>query len=137
MPRPDQPTPAEIAAVLEQLRYEVRAQREQLAHAEPYSATLSALEQQLQRCSEQLEITRVVSAHWPLVGRNLPERALFLVHKIIRRMLHWYINPIVVQQNSFNDAAARTLQLLIESHNELRRQLADRARTRTANQPPA
>jgi hypothetical protein len=110
---------AEVAAILEQLRAEVRARRLSLAGDEESSATRHAIERQLQRAVEQLEITRVVSAHWPLESRSLFERGLNFVHKLVRRFLRWYINPIVEQQNAFNDTTARTLRLLAEGYSEL------------------
>lgn len=128
MPSPD-PSP-NVAAILEALRAEVRARRAQRGDEEAGSA-LSAIERELHHAAEQLEITRVVSAHWPLEGRTLYERAWILVHKVVRRGLRWYINPIVEQQNAFNDSAARALRLLIESHTELRARIADLER-----QPP-
>jgi hypothetical protein len=115
--------PPDVAAILTQLREEVRQRRQVLSESETYAAH-AALERQLQRCVEQLELTRVVSAHWPLGGRSLFERIMALVNRLVRRYLRWYINPIVDQQNEFNDVAARTLRLLIESHADLREQLA-------------
>ncbi len=115
--------PPDVAAILTQLREEVRRRRQVLSESETYAAH-AALERQLQRCVEQLELTRVVSAHWPLGGRSFFERIMALVNRLVRRYLRWYINPIVDQQNEFNDVAARTLRLLIESHTDLREQLA-------------
>lgn len=115
---------AEVAAILEQVREEVRARRQAMTSAED-EAFHTVLDRELQRCAEQLEYTRVVSAHWPLTGRTLWERAWFLVHRVVRRLLRWYINPIVEQQNAFNDVAARTLRLLIEAQQEVREQLAE------------
>ncbi|MCX7790772.1 MAG: hypothetical protein N2378_09050 [Chloroflexaceae bacterium] len=128
---PSTDPPPDVAAILEALRAEVRAQWAQRGAAEAGSA-LSAIERELRHAAEQLEITRVVSAHWPLEGRTLYERAWILVHKVVRRGLRWYINPIVEQQNAFNDSAARALRLLIESHTELRARIADLER----QQPP-
>jgi hypothetical protein len=128
-PEPD------IAAVLDALRAEVRARR--AAEGEGRSGThLSAIERELHRSAEQVEITRVVSAHWPLVGRNLYERGMTLVHKLVRRYLRWYINPIVEQQNAFNDAGARAIRLLIEANAELRDELDD-LRRQLDQAPPA
>jgi len=123
-----------VVAILESLRAEVRAQRAARGAAEA-DPSLSAIEAELRRCAEQLEITRVVSAHWPLEGRTLYERAWALINKVVRRALRWYINPIVEQQNAFNDAAAHSVRLLIESHADLRDQLADLRRELPA--PPA
>ncbi len=123
--------PPDVATILEALRAEVRAQRALRGDEEAGSA-LSAIERELHHAAEQLEITRVVSAHWPLEGRTLYERAWILVHKVVRRGLRWYINPIVEQQNAFNESAARALRLLIESHTGLRARIADLER----QQPP-
>ncbi|MBX0326929.1 hypothetical protein K2Z83_04430 [Oscillochloris sp. ZM17-4] len=125
----------DVAAVLDALRAEVRARR--VAEAEGQAGTpLSAIERELHRAAEQLEITRVVSAHWPLEGRSLYERGWLLVHKLVRRYLRWYINPIVEQQNAFNDVGARSIRLLIEANAELRDQLADLRRQREQVPPP-
>lgn len=110
----------DVAAILEQLRAEVRAQ-----HAARRPIGDDALQRALQRSLDDLEITRVVSAHWPLTGRTLPQKAMALINKVVRRYLRWYINPIVEQQNAFNDAAARTLRLLAEAYQDLARQVAE------------
>lgn len=125
----------DVAAILAQVRAEVHAQRQALRYDDDDSANRSAIERQLKRCVEQLEITRVVSAHWPLQGRTFYERSWVWVHKLVRRYLRWYINPIVEQQNEFNDVTARTLRLLIEAYTELRAQVAE-LEPATA-QPPA
>jgi hypothetical protein len=123
----------DVAAILTRIRAEVQAQRQALDMNEEQQAAYSAIERQLQRCVEQLEITRVVSAHWPLESRNPVERGINLFNKLVRRYLRWYINPIVEQQNAFNDIVARTLRLQIEAYTELRLQLAALART---DEPP-
>jgi hypothetical protein len=125
----------DVAVILEQLRAEVRALRTVQGEGEGGTA-LGAIERELHRCAEQLEIARVVSAHWPLEGRSLYERAWALINKVVRRALRWYINPIVEQQNAFNDVAARSLRLLIEAHAELRDQIAELHRRELAS-PPA
>lgn len=54
---------------------------------------------------------------WPPgVGRKL----VALWHKLIRRALAWYINPIVRQQNEFNLAAFQATQTLSDELLELR-----------------
>jgi predicted nucleic acid-binding protein len=131
------PDSAEVAAALESLRAEVRARRQQIAANNEQHATYSALERELQRCAEQLEITRVVSAHWPLESRGLPQRAINLVNKVVRRLLRWYINPIVEQQNAFNDTAARTLRLLIDAYRDLLHQADSDGMPTPPAAPPA
>lgn len=118
-------TADEVATILHALREEIAARRATLAAHDAAHSTLTSLERQLQQGAEQLEITRVVSAHWPLESTNLIQRGVFFIHKVVRRGLRWYINPIVEQQNAFNETATRTLRLLIEAHSELRRELAE------------
>lgn len=112
----------DVAAILAQVREDVRAQRQATVTSEEASTARTALERELQRCAEQLEYTRVVSSHWPLGGRTLWERGRSLVQRVVRRLLRWYINPIVDQQNEFNDVTARTLRLLIEAYGDLHTQ---------------
>jgi hypothetical protein len=116
--------PPDVGAILEALRAEVRARRLAQAHAEPSEA-----ERELRRALDEIELHRVISAHWPLLGRTLPQRAIALVNKLVRRYLRWYINPIVEQQNAYNDAVARTLRLLAAAYVELGEQVAN-------HQPP-
>ncbi|HEX5690859.1 MAG TPA: hypothetical protein VFX76_12690, partial [Roseiflexaceae bacterium] len=101
----DHVSPADIGAILETLRTEVRARRLAQGRSEP-----SAAERELSRALDEIELHRVVSAHWPLLGRTLPQRGVALINKLVRRYLRWYINPIVEQQNAYNDAVARTLR---------------------------
>ena len=73
------------------------------------------------------EVARLatVSAHWgiasdmPLVGR-----LVVFWRRSLRILLRWYINPIVEQQNAFNQAAARALFDLHAENEELRARLA-------------
>jgi hypothetical protein len=134
-PHQNPPAPADVAAILEQLRAEVRARRQALDTASDHDDAHSALERQLHRCAEQLEISRVVSAHWPLTHRSLPQRIGNFINKVVRRLLRWYINPIVEQQNAFNDTTARTLRLLIEGYSELLHQRTDTAPPPGSNTP--
>jgi hypothetical protein len=111
----------DVATILETLRAEVKAQRAAQGADAPADATLA---RDLRRAAEELEYTRVVSAHWPLEGRTLYERGWAFVNKVVRRYLRWYINPIVEQQNAYNDASTRAIRLLIEANAELRAEVA-------------
>lgn len=116
----DSPTTADVAAILEQLRAEIRAARATQNRDAHDPATRA-----LYRSLDDIEISRVVSAHWPLTGRTLPRKIMALINKVVRRYLRWYINPIVEQQNAFNDATARAVRLLAESYEELAGQIAE------------
>ena len=47
---------------------------------------------------------------WPRWPKGFRAKATALGQKIIRRMLRWYINPIVEQQNRFNAAVVEALE---------------------------
>ena len=68
-----------------------------------------------------------VSAHLPLQS-TLPVVGplVVLAQRVIRIALRWYINPIVEQQNAFNDAVVRALTELEMRQNELNRRLDTR-----------
>jgi hypothetical protein len=112
----------DVAAILEALRGEVRARRAAQGEDDPGAG---GVERELRHALEEIEIARVVSAHWPLEGKGLYERGWALVNKVVRRYLRWYINPIVEQQNAYNEASARAVRLLVEANGELRRELAE------------
>lgn len=109
----------DVGAILEALRAEVRARRSASAPGQ------SAVERELEQALDEIELYRVVSAHWPLTGRTPLQRAVALVNKVVRRGLRWYINPIVEQQNAYNDAVAQALRLLAEAYRGLGQQLAE------------
>jgi predicted nucleic acid-binding protein len=123
--------PADVGALLEALRAEVRARR--LSQPAPPAGPL---ERELQRSLDEIELHRVVSAHWPLTGQTLPQKAVALVNKLVRRGLRWYINPIVEQQNAYNDAVARALRLLADAYTELAGQIDTGQRPTTNDQRP-
>ena len=128
------PNENDVATILEQLRTELRALRTHQGEQDGGTA-LRSMQRELQSCMEQLEITRVVSAHWPLEGRTLYERAWVVINRIVRRGLRWYINPIVEQQNAFNATAARTMQLLVEAYAELNDQLGEQTERSSGRGP--
>ncbi len=113
----DNASAPDVAAILEGLRAEIRSR------AATVQADDDPIARELRQCVEQLEIARVISAHWPLEEKNLLQKIQALFNKVVRRLLRWYINPIVEQQNAFNDVSARTLRRLIAANAELRAQL--------------
>jgi hypothetical protein len=111
--------PPDVGAILEALRAEVRARRLAQGRAEPGPA-----ERELARALDEIELYRVVSAHWPLLGKTLPQRAINLVNKLVRRYLRWYINPIVEQQNAANAAFSAGLVAMMQVDAEWRAEIA-------------
>ncbi|MBI5567272.1 MAG: hypothetical protein HY870_20405 [Chloroflexi bacterium] len=56
----------------------------------------------------------IVREHWDINWPpGLLPKAAALYHKIIRRLLRWYIKPIVSQQNEFNLATLRAIQAIL------------------------
>ncbi len=101
------PTPEQsidVAAVIAELRHQLIP-----ADATASSHIAQSELQVLHEALHEMEMTRVISAHLPIQGHGLVGRVIALSQKIIRRLLRWYINPIVEQQNAFNDATLHTL----------------------------
>ena len=115
--------PIDVAAILAQIRAEVTASRGGTGPETAHLALGIDIDE-LRESLAEVEALRAVSAHWPIQGRTPRERAAALAQRFVRRALQWYITPIVQQQNSYNAAAARTLQLLLESQLELAREIA-------------
>lgn len=125
--------PLDVGTILETIRAELRAH-----HQTHHQQTTSPLERDLRHALDDIELYRVISAHWPLLGTTLPQRIIALINKIVRRLLRWYINPIVEQQNAYNDIVARTLHLLAEAYSDLAAQLHTIESTPSPNNyPPA
>ena len=105
----------DVAALLAELQQRIHTNTHQSGHAsELTTAELSALHEAL----HELELTRVISAHWPIEGQGIVGRLIAMIQKVTRRLLRWYINPIVEQQNAYNDAVLRALRLLIDAYQE-------------------
>ena len=60
----------DVAGILAALRSEVRARRLAQGQAEE-----GPLERDLRRSLDEIELHRVISAHWPLLGKTVPQRA--------------------------------------------------------------
>jgi hypothetical protein len=93
---------------------------------------------ELRESVAEVEALRAVTAHWPIAGQTPRERGAAFVQRVVRRALQWYITPIVQQQNSYNAAVARALQLLLEAQLELAREVVRLRRiSGEASPPPA
>jgi hypothetical protein len=106
------------ALILQQLKREVHSQR--LPGAANQSAALAA-------AIKQVRLTSWVNPHQPIAWPHWPKgwwpKAIALTQKVIRRLLCWYINPIIEEQNQFNAAVEKTLGALIEENARLRAEL--------------
>ncbi|MBN1487934.1 MAG: hypothetical protein JW981_09855 [Anaerolineae bacterium] len=65
-----------------------------------------------------------VNAHWPIAWPKWPPglvaKLQALVQKVIRASLAWYINPIVKQQNEFNQTVLTSMRVLSREIQDLR-----------------
>lgn len=116
--------PIDVGAILAQLRADVRATRSSLSDATAHAAALGVDLDEVRAAVAEVEALRAVSAHWPLTWRTPRERVQVFVQRLIRRALRWYIAPIVEQQNAYNNAVARTLQLLVDAQRQLAADIA-------------
>jgi hypothetical protein len=113
----------DVATIVEQLRRQVRQQREGRLESSVHQLESSFDEVQLARSLEEVRANQGVSAHWPIVSKT-PLQAFFaFVQRFTRRFLRWYVNPIVEQQNAFNAAVERTLSLLVAANERLREEV--------------
>jgi hypothetical protein len=90
---------------------------------------------------DYVQATSKVNPHqpiaWPTWPKGLWPKAVALGQKVTRRLLQWYINPIVAQQNRFNKAVVQTLGSLWQQNTQLQQQLAQQEQERAAEEGPA
>jgi glycosyltransferase involved in cell wall biosynthesis len=81
---------------------------------------------------EQLRDVAEVNPHlpiaWPTWPRGFKPKVVALVQKVVRRLLRWYIDPLVAQQNHFNAATTQTLDQLWREVSRLQAQVAQEDR---------
>lgn len=118
----------DTAQILQQLKREVREQYLEMQHEVPLSR-VAAL--------EEVHATRWVNPHQPIAWPEWPSglwpKVVALLQKGVRRLLRWYINPIVEQQNRFNAAVTTALETLARENAQMRAELL----TRTSGHPDA
>jgi hypothetical protein len=129
--------PIDVGAILQQLRQEVRAARDTLSDDSPHAAQLGVDLDELREAVAEVEALRGVSAHWPLTWHTPRQRAEIFVQRLIRRALRWYIAPIVEQQNAYNNAVARALQLLVDANRQLAAEVAQLRAAQAQESPPS
>lgn len=78
---------------------------------------------------EEASTLATVNAHWGIAS-SIPifGRLVVLGQRSVRIALRWYINPIVEQQNAFNDAVVRALYELQAENDKLRARIEESPR---------
>jgi hypothetical protein len=75
----------------------------------------------------QVQLASHVNPHQPIAWPNWPQglwpKVVALIQKVVRRLLRWYIDPIVEEQNHFNAAVTAALGVLMEENTRLRAEL--------------
>ncbi len=115
----------DISAALEAIRSAVRRNAGYVSAGEvPESTSTSTM------VSELADLAGI-SAHLPVTWSTpVVGRFLAIAKRGTRILLRWYINPIVEQQNYFNDAVVKAIAALDERQRDIERRL-------TANQSDA
>jgi 2-polyprenyl-3-methyl-5-hydroxy-6-metoxy-1,4-benzoquinol methylase len=102
-----------VAEALQRLKEEVRQQRKRL-QAERHDTGAPQGSDRLSAAMAEVLATRTVTPHLPIAWPKWPPgvwpKITAATQKVVRRLLRWYINPIVEQQNAFNAAVARVLE---------------------------
>jgi O-antigen chain-terminating methyltransferase len=102
-----------VADVLQRLQEEVRQQR-QRPQADRRGTGTPQSGDKLYTALEEIHATRTVNPHLPIAWPKWPPgvwpKIVAVTKKVVRRLLRWYINPIVEQQNAFNAAVTRVLE---------------------------
>jgi hypothetical protein len=107
----------DVAEALEAVRAAVRR------NAGYHSATDVPRLQRSHALTELADLA-VISAHLPVTWSTpVVGRAIAYSKRGMRILLRWYINPIVEQQNTFNEALVRAIASLEERLQEIERQL--------------
>lgn len=105
----------QTARVLQQLKYEVREQRRHRASAgmpTQFPATPTERPATLDRVHASKQVNPHLPIAWPSWPRGIWPKIVAACQKVARRLLRWYINPIVEQQNRHNEAVAQALDTL-------------------------
>lgn len=104
----DKDRKTDVAAILAELREQIRERRARLTvgdASDPHALNLA----ELRRSVESVNDTWFTSAHLPITWETrIVGRLGAYTKRVVRVLLRWYINPIVEQQNRFNSAVART-----------------------------
>src|SRR5512133_2657777 len=91
---------ADVAAIFDRLKEEVRAAGPRMPDVPPAQVRLSV--------RDQAERLWPISAERPIVGKVGP------VKSVLRRLMRWYVEPALADQRAFNDAVLKLIDELDE-----------------------
>jgi hypothetical protein len=108
----------DAAAILGELREQIRERRARFSEggsgSDPYALSLAELKESVEAVNDTWHVSAHLPISWdaPVVGRLGS-----YIKRVVRVMLRWYINPIVEQQNRYNQAVARAI-VALHAYNE-------------------
>lgn len=110
----------DVAAALEQIRHAIR---QRAGYSSQQEVPASPASSPLTEAADLANVSAHLPVTWdtPIVGR-----AVALSKRVMRLGLRWYINPIVEQQNQFNESVVRSLLSLEARYEQLALQLERR-----------
>ena len=104
-----------VAEVLAKLKQEVRQQYDQESASRPPPgewATAMDRSYPLDAVHSAARVNPHLPIAWPTWPQGLWPKIVAVMQKVVRRLLRWYMNPIVEQQNRYNAAVAQALDVL-------------------------
>jgi hypothetical protein len=120
-------TDIEISEIAQELQREISDRHAQMGRAQQSEGDSGAnllRDQALERVFAKKRVNPHQPIAWPNWPTGLWPKAVAAVQKIVRRLLRWYIDPIVEQQNTYNAEIADTLALLHSRSQALEETLA-------------
>lgn len=117
-------TDLDVAEILKKLKQAVH-ERYWDSEVEASLACLASLEEV--RARSWVDPYRPIAwPHWP---KGMWPKLVALAQKVTRRLLCWYITPLVDDQNRYNAAVAEALEALSRENAQLRSKLLELAST--------
>lgn len=108
----------ELAAQLDQLKAQVR--RQELGER---GASRPRQHPDLEQALDASWVNPHQPIAWPHWPSGVRPKLVAVLQKITRRLLSWYIDPLIEEQNTFNAAVIQNLQVLYNQVTSLRLQL--------------
>lgn len=98
----------QAAQTIEQIQRQVLAQQAEIFANEPGKRP------SIREMQQTVWINSRQPLGWPTWPPGITAKTKTLLQKLIRRALQWYIDPIVEQQNKFNQATLQAVRTLAQ-----------------------
>lgn len=115
----------QILALADHLRDTIARRRLLLPEERRVDAAVEPVAAAIQRASAKATVNPHLPIAWPTWPPGLLPKAIAVAQKLTRRLLAWYINPIVAQQNTFNGDLVRVAQELRQANADLTTRVAE------------